>query len=627
MCGIFGLQMASNVKIDEKLIKQSMSLLKHRGPDGQGFIKTDNIAFAHTRLSFLDISERSNQPFWDESRRYCLIYNGEIYNYQQLKENLIKQGVSFKTTSDTEALLYTLIHKGVNALKELEGMFAFAFYDTKTKKMILARDRFGIKPLYLCKTSNGLLFSSEVTAFSPWTKLTPDLFSISGYLLGSGGNTQSKSFYNDIHELEAGTYAIVTNGGITKAETFFHLTNFLDHDYSDYLSKRKVSLLIDDMDELLSDSVQKHMISDVPVGALCSGGVDSSILLAMAHKLNSNIQIFHSNVMGPHSELHAAEALARHLDLDLKVVNVSDDDFIKNIPEVMQNYGMPFIYHPNSIPFLMVTQLVQQHKVKAILTGEGADESYLGYSHIPTENFFKSIHKFTQRASSLIKNIPLFGDKLIPTDNNLSMAAKYIYGDFETTHEDEIISNVTKGFHKHSSKSLHYLGYHLRTLLHRNDTMGMSASIEARFPFLDNDLIKFAVNLPYKYKIKKTIHAYKELKHPFIRSKWILRQIADRYLPKELSQRTKRGFPTNAFERMNINNDYFSNSYIADLFSLPKNRLKNLLDSSPTEQKLRLLQLNVWGEIYFNGANTNDLSMQLSNNVTVKPLSPKINQH
>ena len=621
MCGIFGLQMAGNGKIDDKTIKKSMSLLNHRGPDGQGFIKTDNIAFAHTRLSFLDISERSNQPFWDDSRRYCLIYNGEIYNYQQLKEGLIKQGVSFKTTSDTEVLLYSLIHKGIGALKDLEGMFAFAFYDTQTKEIILARDRFGIKPLYLCKTNNSLLFSSEIIAFTPWTKLTPDLFSISGYLLGSGGNTQSKSFYNDIHELEAGKYAIVKNAKIDKTETFFHLTDFLDHDYSDYLSKRKTNLLIDDMDELLSGSVKKHMISDVPVGALCSGGVDSSILLAMAHKLNADIQIFHSNVTGPHSELHAAEALAKHLGLDLKVVNVSDEHFIQNIPEVMQNYAMPFIYHPNSIPFLMVTKLVQQHKVKAILTGEGADESYLGYSHIPTENIFSAIHKLTHKTSGLIQNIPLFGEKLIPNSNNLSKSAQYIFGGFEKAHETDIISRATKGFNKHSDKTLNYLGYHLRTLLHRNDTMGMAASIEARFPFLDNELIKFAVNLPYKYKIKKTIHAYKEFKHPFVRSKWILRQIADRYLPKELSQRTKRGFPTNAFERMKINNKYFVNSYIAELFSIPENRLQNLLEGSNNGLKLRLLQLNVWGELYFNSTSTDKLSAQLSSNITVQPVS------
>jgi len=596
-----------------------MSLLNHRGPDGHGYIKRDNTALAHTRLSFLDINERSNQPFWDKSNRYCLIYNGEIYNYQLLKDELVKQGVRFETTSDTEVLLYSLIHSGINVLSRLEGMFAFALYDSDTKEILLARDRFGIKPLYLCNTNDGVLFSSEIAAFSPWTELSPDYFSISGYLLGSGGNTQSKSFYKNIHELEAGKYTYVKNGQITQTNQFFQLTDFLDKDYSKELSQTKTSRLIDDMDELLCSSVQKHMISDVPVGALCSGGVDSSILLAIAHKLNPNIEIFHSNVTGPHSELHAAKKLADYLNLDLRVVDVNDEDFILKIPDVIEHYGMPFVYHPNSIPFLMVTKLVQKNNIKAILTGEGADESYLGYSHIPTENIFATIHKMFNKASKLIQSIPLLGEKLIPNSGSLITPASYIFGDFESQRERNDIFNASKTYDKHSNKTLNYMGYHLRTLLHRNDTMGMAASIEARFPFLDNDLIKFAVNLPYKHKIKKTIHAYKESKHPFIQSKWILRQIANRYLPKELSQRTKRGFPTNAFERMTISNSYFSNSYIADLFSLPNNSLQTLLENSSDGFKLRLLQLNVWGDIYFNNENITNLSTHLSNHVTVKP--------
>lgn len=620
MCGLFGLQFTHNDKIKDDKIRSSLKLLQHRGPDGSGFEKLGNVVLAHSRLSFLDLHSRSNQPFWDSKKEYCLVYNGEIYNYKTIKNDLIKLGVQFSTTSDTEVLLYALIHYGTDILSRLEGMFAFAFYDIKKQTILICRDRFGIKPLFLCKTPDGILFSSEVNAFSPWYDLAADDNSVISFLGGFDGNTQGKSFFKNIYQLEAGKYAVIKNQKIESESYFFRLTDFVDDNYHAELTQTSTSTLIDKMDELLLSSVEKHMIADVPVGALCSGGVDSSLIMAMATRYHDDLQIFHANVVGPHSEVDAASALAKHLKLDLKIVEAHDDDFITMIPDVIQHYGYPFSYHPNSVPFMKVTQLVKQHNIKAILTGEGADESLLGYSHIPTENIFNGINTGILKIRNLIKNIPLFGDKLLVNDFKNCSTVALLTGAYETESEKRALSNLDTNVNRNTLKTVAYLGYHLRTLLHRNDTMGMASSIEARFPFLDHDVMKFAVNLPYNLKIRKTLSAYNELKHPFIKSKWILRKIADRYLPAELSQRRKRGFPTNAFERMQINTNLFHNSCINEIFSVTNNQLDLILDSSNRDFKQRLLQLLVWNNLLLRNQSNESITLELQKHLSIKPL-------
>ncbi len=618
MCGLFGLQFQHSENISDKNIQSSLSLLHHRGPDGSGYERLDNIVLAHSRLSFLDLSSRSNQPFWDSKKEYCLVYNGEIYNYQTIKDRLAKQGIQFNTTSDTEVLLYALIHFGTAILEELEGMFAFAFYDIKKQEILLCRDRFGIKPLFICTTAQGLLFSSEVNAFAPWQPLTADESSVINFLSGFDGNTQGKSFYKNIHQLEAGKFAVIKNQQIIHEEYFFTLNDFIDVDYHRELSNTADNVLIDKMESLLLASVEKHMIADVPVGALCSGGVDSSIILAMATKYHDDLQIFHANVVGQHSEVDAARALAKHLKLDLKIVDIHDNDFITMIPDVLEHYGHPFNYHPNSVPFLMLTRLVQANSVKAILTGEGADESYLGYSHIPTENFFSAVNNTINSLGNMIRSIPLFGDKLLSSSHRNAATTSLLSGSYETELEKINLDSISANIDKKTLKTIKYLGYHLRTLLHRNDTMGMAASIEARFPFLDHDVIRFATNLPYNAKVRKTFSAYNELKHPFIKSKWILRKIADRYLPTELSQRKKRGFPTNAFERMSINPDLFHDSCINEMFTVTNKQLDNILETSPKDFRLRLLQFNIWNRLLIQQEEKDTISSDLQKYISIR---------
>jgi asparagine synthase (glutamine-hydrolysing) len=381
MCGIFGIMWhrADDVP-DEYRLKETVKLLHHRGPDGYGYHADVGIGLVHTRLALLDLNPRSDQPLWDKQQRYCLLYNGEIYNFKELRFELEQRGVEFRTTSDTEVLLEWLINCGVEAtLPVLEGMFAFALYDTLENTLVLARDRFGIKPMFIYDANDVFVFASEIQAMRPWLEFEPDHWTISSFLLGFDGPTQGYTFYKNVKILNPGAVVEIRRGETAQYSTFFSMGGFWDPEQAEQVRQIKSHQMIDEIERLLLESVRLQLVADAPVGALCSGGVDSSLILAMAAKYHNNLAIFHANVVGPLSEFEAAFQLAKHLKLDLKAVEVNDQDFIDWMPELIEHYGHPFYHTPHSVPFMMVAQLVRKHNVKAVLTGEGSDECFLGY--------------------------------------------------------------------------------------------------------------------------------------------------------------------------------------------------------------------------------------------------------
>ncbi|MEH6552354.1 MAG: asparagine synthase (glutamine-hydrolyzing) [Pseudomonadales bacterium] len=619
MCGIFGISYKNNATVaKDELLRQTASMLSHRGPDFSGIYAQEGIALVHTRLSLIDMNPRSNQPFWDATGRYALVYNGEIYNFRNIRAKLSSAGVIFTTDSDTEVLLHALIHRGVAVLEDLEGMFAFGFYDRNDNSLVIARDRFGIKPLYYQSTEEAFAFASEQSVLTKWIKPELDYFSISSYLQGSGGPHLSRTLYNGLHSLPPGTWAKVRDGNVDKPQSFFKLTEFWLQDYHDELNSYSDKRIVDTMDELLFKSVEKHLLADAPVGALCSGGVDSSLILSMAAKIKGDLKIFHADVVGRNSEKEAAVLLSQHLNLELSSVSVSDADFVEGIPRVTKHYGQPFIYHPNSIPFLAVTDLVREHNVKAILTGEAADECYLGYSYLPTEDILNKYHGLLSGIGGFINRIPNLGRLLFPGHINDNSLVMNFHNRFEQQFEEfsnrEDLATRT-GIGEKDYKTIRLLGYHLRSLLHRNDSLGMASSIEARFPFLDHDLVNFSVNLPYRFKIRKSLSGMKEKKHPFIVNKWVLRQVADRYLPRTLSRRPKQGFPTDAFERMEISDSLFQDSFVSELFGLTKKEVSFLGEINTRDFKLRLMLLDVWGRMNFRDESVDEVSALLMSKI------------
>lgn len=622
MCGIFGIITLDKSCPSEEELSIPAALIAHRGPDFTGIHRESGIGLAHTRLSIIDLNERSNQPFWDDTGRYCIIYNGEIYNFEELRAELEKKGVTFRTTGDTEVLLKSLIHMGEAVLERLMGMFAFCFYDKQAKTALLCRDRFGIKPFYFSLQSQRIVFSSEQAPILRACGSAPDMSTIFSYLLGFGGPHRFHTFYRDIKILPPGHMIRVQNDTVSEPEPFFKMSSFWSPQLRDELATLSDVQVVDKLEELLVKSVKKHMIADTQVAALCSGGVDSSLILALAARETNNLAIFHSDVVGRNSERGAAETLARHLNLDLKVVEVRDQDFVDAIPKVTRHYGQPFAYHPNSVPFLKVTELVHQHQIKVILTGEAADESYLGYSYLPTQNVVNRFQSLFNRVGKLFGKNPLIGKVFFSENKRDTLAISSFFNRYEQESEyfdieRELRQHNGGHFNNDDVKTFKLMTYHLRSLLHRNDSLGMASSIEARFPFLDHDTIRFATNLPYQHKIRLSKAAAKETKHPFLITKWALRQVADRYLPKELSYRPKKGFPTDAFERMRINTQLFEKSFVSDLFGIRDVESAFMNHLPDRDFYLRLMLLEIWGRKFYWEQSDDTLANLLRDNINL----------
>lgn len=603
MCGIFGVVFRQrSVRPPADLLAESGRRLGHRGPDAQSVYAGEGVGLAHTRLSFLDVDSRANQPFWDATGRYALVFNGEIYNYRELREELTGRGVEFLTTSDTEVLLHGLIEFGPEAiLPRLEGMFGLGFYDRANGSLVLARDRFGMKPLYVYQDDRRVIFSSEVKAIRPWVDPELDRFSISSYLLRFGGPTKGFTFYRDLKSVAPGNMVSVTGGGVVGTKAFFSLPDFWNAAAIERLQHTSAGDLVDLLDERLSLSVDRHMFADVPVGAFCSGGVDSSLLMAMAARKYNNLAIFHSNVKGRWSERHAAEALAGHLKLDLQAVDVEEQDFVDRLPRVMAHYEHPFTYHPNCTPLMMVAQLARDRGVKGLLSGEGSDELFLGYPWLGRKRLMDAYYRMGRAMRSLVHAVPAVGRLLWPDEGTGHRVVRDLLNRREIADDErrarEVADRLGPGVVSARNRwTMDYLNYHLRTLLHRNDSMGMAASIEARFPFLDHRVASLAINMPARYKLRFSPTVW-EKAHPWVRDKWVVRQVADRYIPRELSRRIKIGFWTTVFQRLRVSPEYFEGSFVQELFEVTSDQWQEVHREADQDLLMRLLHLDVWGRI------------------------------
>lgn len=627
MCGIFGVSFDVNsAAVDRQKMIESLALMRHRGPDAQQILEKPGLGLAHARLSLVDQSSRSNQPFCDDSGRYALVYNGEVYNFQELRLNLERKGVKFHTTSDTEVVLQSLIRHGTGALETFDGMFALAFVDLVDGSVLLARDRFGKKPLFwgrMADGKGGLIFSSTTQAMAPWIDMKPDMQSVYAYLMKFGGPTSQKSFIANINSLAPGAFLEFRRGVEPVVTKYSRLTDFLDQGEAERLAGLSPVQVADEFDEIMQQSIASRRFADANVGAFCSGGVDSSLVLAMAAKENRDISLFHANVKGTWSETKAAQSLADHLKLDLNVVEVEEQDFVDMIPRVMGHYGYPFSYHPNCAPLMLTAQLARDSGVKGLLSGEGADELFLGYPWLGRKPITDVIDGARNGLGRLVRSVPGIGPVLLPEASNNPGLVRDILNGREMSDDMDEVARALDNYPPHARDASHqwtldYMHHHLRTLLHRNDTMGMAASIEARFPFLEHGLVKFGVNLPKRHKLRVSPFVM-EKAHPFVRDKWVVRAVADRYLPKHLSQRIKIGFWTTVFQRLDISRNYFVNSPLMDVLGLSQSQLNATLDGSNSDFQLRMLLSDVWLRTAIDGEKQERAKTRLRDYVTIIP--------
>ncbi len=537
MCGINGFNWE-----DRNLIREMNMRLNHRGPDAEGILIDQGISLGHVRLSILDLSERGNQPMFNADKTVCIIYNGEIYNFMDLRKNLENEGYCFNSSSDTEVILRAYEKDGIDCIKEFNGIFAFCIYDVKEQCLYLGRDRLGIKPLYYFHDKDKFIFSSEIKGFFAIRDmpLSLDEMAIAEYFLTD--NVYAEGFLIDIHAVNPASYIKFDLGNRRLQEReYWNIHEAICARQYFLKSKKSETALIEDLDRLLNDVVKDQLISDAPLGAICSGGVDSSLITAIASQYVPHLKIFNVSVSEKdYDESAYARRIAQHLRLDLIEEALDKNKYLEHFKSCIYHEDLPLM-HPNSVGVYLISKRAKKEGVSVLLSGEGADELFGGYPRY-REYYKKWRINSVPAFQYLLKKISAyaldFDSRGRPVDNIVhflrysSINPGFNRKNDIQQHFREALKFIDNGVERElQSYILRDLRYYVIPLLRRTDRMSMAAGIEMRIPYLDNRLVDFAVNLPLRYKVRPT------------ETKYLLKKVAERYLPQEIVYRSKKGFP------------------------------------------------------------------------------------
>jgi len=563
MCGICGKYYFNSEGKEglSSLIQRMTDSMWHRGPDDQGYYIKGGIGLGHRRLSIIDLST-GKQPITNEDGSVVVVFNGEIYNYKHLRETLISKGHIFKTNSDTEVIVHSYEEYGEDFLNKLRGMFAIALWDSKGRTLLLARDRLGIKPLYYSITKDWILFSSEIKGIlsdNDFGNVELNLESIDMFFRFYFIPGQ-KTIIKNINRLLPGWYVKVTQGNINELQYWdLHFgSNYYNRDFED---------MKQDLDSLLRETVRGHMISDVPVGFLLSGGVDSTALLSYAiNETNKKVSSFTVGFSGQDfpDERKYARIASRKFGTRHYEITLSAKDFMEFLPKYIWHMEEP-VCEPPAIALYYVSKLASEH-VKVLISGEGGDEAFAGYSNYANYLMVLKIAKlfgpFRAHLSKILNYIfNYYGNgryKKYAYAVNMDLRNYYYSrtsGPFTYFNENflSIYTNTMADVHKNNliyksfMKDLYdkvrnvgileqMLYVDSKTwlpddLLIKADKMTMANSVELRVPLLDHKVIEFAANIPSKYKIRG------------LNNKYILKETFRGIIPDEILFRKKTGFP------------------------------------------------------------------------------------
>jgi asparagine synthase (glutamine-hydrolysing) len=550
MCGIAGLVTKDNNK--KETIKKMSARISHRGPDGEGYFVNDDIALAHRRLSIIDLST-GNQPMFNEDKSVLTIFNGEIYNYIELKDELKKLGHKFKTKSDTEVLVHGFETWHTDLPKHLRGMFAFAIYDIKNKELFLARDNFGIKPLYYAYMNDTFMFASEIKAFLDIPEFEKKFNEsiLETYLEFSFVPT-NETFFKDVYRLDAGSSLLFKNKKIT-------IDKYYKLDFKE--ANTSFEEAIDKVDKVMKDSVNKHLLSDVEIGSFLSSGVDSSYLVTLA-KPNKTYTVGYD--IPKYNEIEYAKDLTDKLGIKNISKKINKKEYMESIPNIMYHLDEP-TSDPAAISLYFVAKLASKD-VKVVLSGEGADEFFGGYNYYREEVDYSWYNKLPYWFRHFIASIAsLFpegygfnflvrrGQKLensyIGVNRNYSekMAKKILKNNYKLKAID-VAQDTYKEFANYSNidkmQAIDINFWLMKDILLKADRMTMASSLEGRVPFVDKEVFKVASSLPLDYKVTKE------------NTKVTLREAAKRVIPNESWKKKKLGFPVPIREWMKDDDVY-----------------------------------------------------------------------
>ncbi len=574
MCGITGFfNTTSNGRNDSKTVISRMTdRLKHRGPNDEGIWlnQDDGVALGHRRLSIIDLSSTGSQPMHSQNGRYVIAYNGEIYNFLDLKKQLQTKSYNFTGHSDTEVLLALISEYGLElALKSISGMFAFALWDKQTKTLHLARDRIGEKPLYYGLVNGAFVFGSELKAICSYPGFQNPISRPSvGLFLQYGYVPAPHSIYENIYKLTPGTYLTINHSNIRVLPSptrYWSASQVAEEGITNPLMLTDADA-IHRIDELLNTTVRNQMLSDVPIGALLSGGIDSSLVTALM-QANSATRIktftigFNDKT---YNEAEYAKAIAQHLKTDHTELYVDATQALSVIPKLPTIYDEPFA-DSSAIPTFLISQLAKQH-VSVCLSGDGGDELFGGYNrYLLGKNVWKKIALFPYPIRLILRKLLL---SVSPTrwDQLLKFAQYPMIGDklhklastFTVKSQDQFYQHLISQWHNtnelvetypqnngdtqillHQLEEMDFIEkmmisdtqfYLPDDIMVKVDRATMSVGLESRAPYLDHHLVELMWKLPLNMKVRN--HT----------TKWVLREVLSKYVPSHLFERPKMGF-------------------------------------------------------------------------------------
>ena len=563
MCGITGIFSFNLVgKFNKINITAATMSLEKRGPDFQDIYIDEWVGLGHRRLSIIDTSSAGNQPMWDDTGRYCMIFNGEIFNYRDLRNELVSKGFSFSSESDSEVLLKLFIAEKENALAKLNGFFAFCIYDKAEQSFFVARDRYGIKPLLYFWDDDKFIFASEMKSLLEYgIEKTLDYPSLHTYLQLNYIPSPNTIFSN-VKKLQPGHYIKVENRKLS-IKSYYQIPYSRNTSESNQISysdaQKKLS-------ELLEASVQRRLVADVPLGCFLSGGIDSSIITGLASRHKPDLHTFSIGFRDEKffDETNYARLVAKHFNTKHTVFSLSNDDLFTHVNKILDYMDEPFA-DSSAINVYILSKETRKHATVA-LSGDGADELLAGYNK--HEAFFRMLHPGWKENSlktfqPLINILPksrngFVGNKVrqmarFANAFNLNPKDRYWQlAGFATADETMKLLNestrekiVTSEFESRKNQILRHIDtdYSMNDILVTDmelvlqgdmltkvDLMSMANGLEVRVPFLDVELVNFIFSLPSRFKINKQLR------------KRILQDAFRDFLPKELYNRPKKGF-------------------------------------------------------------------------------------
>jgi asparagine synthase (glutamine-hydrolysing) len=586
MCGICGEFRFNKSQFDDVKLTKLMDSIASRGNDSKGTYKEKNIFLGHHRLSIIDTSDKSNQPM--KINDLVIIFNGVIYNYKKLRKNLISKGHVFNSSGDTEVIIRLYIEYGSECINYLDGVFSFAIYDTKKNNLFLARDRIGIKPLYYTLDNNEFRFSSSMNGLINRNE-KPQINPIALHYQFTLHSVvpAPHTIISGIHKLEPGHTLKITQSGESYLNKYFDINEVEIKDY-------KEQEIIERSTYLLKKAVEKRVnIADVPVGILLSGGLDSSLITALAKKFKEQIDTYSIgfNTVNEEvgNEFYYSDLVAKDFKTSHIKYKINDDELFNNLDLVISNMSEPMFSQDSSAFFLLSNRVSKNNKV--VLSGQGADEvfgGYFWYEQIMNEKILNEIDTLSKyyfdRSFHNYKNII----------NNKYVGSNYVHDDISRTMNEmnPSLSTLDKVFRLELSMFI------IDDPVKRVDNMTMSHALEARVPFLDIDLITFMLSVEGSSKIKNT-------------SKYYLKKLSEDFLKKEIIYRDKFYFPVPPLKIIEdkfydyckkvlnsdaaLNRDTYNRKHIDRLLSAPNTHFTNLNGNELWHFTLleRWLQLNV----------------------------------